>query len=675
MDEIQQELEALKKKISYHNQRYYILDDPEISDAEYDNLFQRLLEIETKYPNLLTPDSPSQKVGSKPQESFSQVSHRLPMLSLENGFDEKDIRDFDARVRKLLKDNYLCNYVVEPKMDGLAVEIVYEKGRLVSASTRGDGYVGENITPNIKTIPAVPQKLIKQEGSVPIPELLEIRGEAYMEIAAFTELNKTRLDQGLPAFANPRNAAAGSIRQLDPKITAERPLNFYCYGTGEISGLTFRTHLELLDALDSLGLRINKQHVKEFHDLQSVINYCRQLEVERMGLPYEIDGAVIKVNVLDLQERLGQKSRSPRWALAFKFKPTQATTRIIKIDVQVGRTGALTPVAWLEPVEVGGVIVSRATLHNQEEIEKKDIRENDTVIIQRAGDVIPEVVKVITTNRTGVENAFHMPSACPACGTAVEKKEGEVVVRCPNAACPAQVRERLIHFVSKGAMNIDGLGEKIIGQLIARGLAQEPADLFKLNHEDLLKLDKIEQKSADNLMKAIEISKDTTLAKFIYSLGIRHVGEHIAELLAEYLGDLERLITASREELLNIREIGPQIAESVVSFFSDDSNIRQIRGMINGGLRLKSSTIQGDALGGKVFVITGVLKTLSRSQAKDFIDSNGGRLASAISRGTDYLVTGESPGTKLQKARELGIPILDEKAFLDLLKQPEGKIG
>jgi DNA ligase (NAD+) len=675
MDEIQQELEELKKKISYHNQRYYILDNPEISDAEYDRLFQRLLEIEKKYPNLLTPDSPSQKVGSKPQEFFSQVSHRRPMLSLENGFDEKDIRDFDARVRKLLKDKYLCNYVVEPKMDGLAVEIVYEQGRLVSASTRGDGYVGENITPNIKTIPSVPQKLIAQEGAAPIPELLEIRGEAYMEIAAFTELNKTRLNHGLPAFANPRNAAAGSIRQLDPKITAERPLNFFCYGTGEINGLTVRTHLELMVALESLGLRVNKHYIKEFHDLQSVIDYCRRLEVERMDLPYEIDGAVIKVNDLDLQERLGQKSRSPRWALAFKFKPTQATTRIIKIDVQVGRTGALTPVAWLEPVEVGGVIVSRATLHNQEEIEKKDIRENDTVIIQRAGDVIPEVVKAITTIRTGVEQVFHMPSACPVCGTAVEKKEGEVVVRCPNSACPAQVRERMIHFVSKGAMNIDGLGEKILGQLIDRKLAQEPADLFRLSHEDLLKLDKIEQKSADNLMKAIELSKDATLAKFIYSLGIRHVGEHIADLLAEYFGDLEKLMATSREDLLNIREIGPQIAESVVSFFTDDSNIKQIRDMIDGGLRLKRLSVKGDALGGAVFVITGVLKTLSRSQAKDVIESNGGRLASAISSGTDYLVTGESPGTKLQKARELGVTILDEKAFLDLLKQPEEKLG
>jgi len=670
MDEIQNELETLKKQIRYHNQRYYLLDDPEISDAEYDRLFQSLLDIEKRYPHLVTPDSPSQKVGAKPQESFSQVTHRRPMLSLENGFDEKDIRDFDARIRKLLKERYLCNYVVEPKMDGLAVEIVYEKGVLVSASTRGDGYVGENITLNIKTIPSVPQRFIGQHGDLTVPELLEVRGEVYMEIDAFHELNNIRLNQGLPPFANPRNAAAGSIRQLDPKITAERPLNFFCYGTGEINGLIFKTHMELMSALELLGLRVNKQYVKGFYDLEGVVEYCRLMEEKRLGLPYEIDGAVIKVNDLGLQEQLGQKSRSPRWALAYKFKPTQATTRIIKIDVQVGRTGALTPVAWLEPVEVGGVTVSRATLHNQEEIEKKDIRENDTVIVQRAGDVIPEVVKVITTKRTGGEKAFDMPSQCPVCGTKVEKKEGEVVLRCPNSECPAQVRERLIHFVSKGAMNIDGLGEKIIGQLIDRGLVQEPADLFGLDREALLTLDKIEQRSADNLIRAIDQSKGTTLPKFIYSLGIRHVGEHIAELLAGYFGDLEKLLKATRDELLNIREIGPQIAESVVSYFSDDANIENIRRMMESGIRIEGSFFKGDILGEKVFVITGTLTALTRTEAKELIARNGGRLASAVSGGTDYLVAGESPGSKLQKARELGITVLDEKGFLDLLKEP-----
>jgi DNA ligase (NAD+) len=675
MEDAKIELEDLRERIRYHDYRYYVLDDPEISDAEYDRLFKSLLEIEKHNPNLVTPDSPSQRVGAKPQDAFSQVAHGRPMLSLENGFDENDIRDFDSRVRKLLKDIYSCNYVVEPKMDGLAVEIVYENGMLVSASTRGDGYIGENITPNIKTIRAVPQKLITKQGSLTVPELLEVRGEAYMEIKAFEELNRTRLDKGLPAFANPRNAAAGSIRQLDPNVTAERPLNFFCYGTGIVNGLSFKTHMELMGSLESCGLRVNKSYIKEFHDIEKVIDYCRQLEAERPNLAYEIDGAVIKVNDLVLQESLGQKSRSPRWALAFKFKPTQATTRIIKIDVQVGRTGALTPVAWLTPVEVGGVTVSRATLHNQEEIEKKDIREKDTVIVQRAGDVIPEVVKVITASRTGDEQVFRMPSSCPVCGTDIIKKKEEVVFRCPNPNCPAQVRERLIHFVSKGAMDIDGLGEKIIGQLIDREIALEPADLYRLKHEDFLKLDKIEQKSADNLMQAIERSKNATLPKFIFALGIRHVGEHVAELLAERFGDIESIMEATREELLSIKEIGPQIAESVISYFSDESNISSLRRMLEAGVSIKTPSLKGGALEGKSFVITGTLSTMSRTEAKDMIVNNGGRVASAISSSTDYLVSGESPGSKLQKAKELGIPVLDEKEFLDILKQPGEKLG
>lgn len=670
MEDIKKELETLRNKIRYHNQRYYNLDDPEISDAEYDRLFKSLLDIEKRYPDLVTLDSPSQRVGAKPQESFSQVVHRRPMLSLENGFDEKEIRDFDARVQKLLKGLYSCNYIVEPKMDGLAVEMVYEKGVLVSASTRGDGYVGENITPNIRTIRTVPLKLIQHLEQHPVPELLDVRGEAYMEIEAFNELNKLRLTQSLPVFANPRNAAAGSIRQLDPRITRERRLNIFCYGAGEISGLNFKTHMDILNALQSWGLRINKSYIKEFNNLNNVIEYCRQLEQERSGLPYEIDGAVIKVNELGLQEGLGEKSRSPRWALAYKFKPTQETTRIIKIDVQVGRTGALTPVAWLEPVEIAGVTVSRATLHNQEEIEKKDIRENDTVIVQRAGDVIPEVVKVITSKRTGNEKIFQMPSTCPVCGTRIEKRGGEVVVRCPNKGCPAQVRARLIHFVSKGAMDIDGLGEKIIGQMLDRQLVSEAADLFKLKKSDLLQLDKIEQKSADNLLKAIAKSKTTTLPRFIYSLGIRHVGEHIADLLAARYGGIEKFLKATEEELLSINEIGPQIAESMVSYLSDRANTDHIHRLMDEGVCFEdSSSRRGELLAGKVFVVTGTLNTLTRTQAKEIIEKNGGRMASAVSNSTDYLVAGESPSSKLQKARDLGITVLDEKGFLDLLKE------
>ncbi|MBN1627875.1 MAG: NAD-dependent DNA ligase LigA [Deltaproteobacteria bacterium] len=669
MDDIRQELEKLKENIRYHNQRYYNLDDPEISDAEYDRLFRTLLDIEKRRPDLVTPDSPSQRVGAEPRESFSQVPHRRPMLSLENGFDEKEIRDFDVRVRKILKDLYACNYIVEPKMDGLAVEMVYERGVLVSASTRGDGYVGENVTPNIRTIRTVPLKLIQRQEEHPVPDLIEVRGEAYMEIAAFNELNKLRLSQGLPVFANPRNAAAGSIRQLDPRITRERRLNMFCYGAGEVSGLKFKTHMDLLNALQSWGLRINKPYIREFSNLDNVIEYCRRLEQERSGLPYEIDGAVIKVNELVLQERLGEKSRSPRWALAFKFKPTQETTRIIKIDVQVGRTGAITPVAWLEPVEIAGVTVSRATLHNKEEIEKKDIRENDTVVVQRAGDVIPEVVKVITSKRTGNEKVFQMPSNCPVCGTKLEKRQGEVVIRCPNKGCPAQVRARLIHFVSKGAMDIEGLGEKIIGQLLDREMIREAADLFKLKKTDLLKLDKIEQKSADNLLKSIEKSKKTTLPRFIYSLGIRHVGEHIADLLGARYRDIEKFLTATEEELLSVKEIGPQIAESVISYLSDIENRDHIGRLLDEGIVFQDSSPRGELLAGKAFVVTGTLGSMSRSEAKEAIERNGGRMASAVSSSTDYLVAGEAPGSKLQKARELGIAILDEKKFLDLLKE------
>jgi DNA ligase (NAD+) len=676
MDKVIRELEELREKIRYHDNRYYVLDDPEISDAEYDRLFQVLLDIENRYPELVTPDSPSQRVGSKPQESFSQVNHRRPMLSLENGFDEKEIRDFDARVQKLLRDQYRCNYVVEPKMDGLAVEIVYEKGFLMSASTRGNGYIGENITPNIKTIQTVPLKLIQHQEHFPVPDLLEVRGEAYMEIEAFNELNKLRLNQDLPTFANPRNAAAGSIRQLDPQITRERRLNMFCYGSGGISGFKFKTHMSLLNALQSWGFMINKSYIKEFYNLEGVIEYCRRLEQERAGLPYEIDGAVIKVNDVGLQEQLGQKSRSPRWALAFKFKPTQEATRIIKIDVQVGRTGALTPVAWLEPVEIGGVTVRRATLHNQEEIEKKDIREMDTVIVQRAGDVIPEVVKSVPSKRDGSEKRYIMPSRCPACGAEAIRRKGEAVLRCPNVNCPAQVKASLKHFVSKGAMDIDGLGDKIVSQMLDKGLIKEESDLYSLGFDDLIRLDKVEQKAANNLLRAIEKSKKTTLPRFIYALGIRHVGEHVAELLARHFGTLERLREATLEEIqydkargTGVKGIGEIIAQSVVSYFEEDSNRECIERLLRSGIQFERSVSLNSApLEGKIFVITGTLSSMKRSDAKELIARHGGRLSSSMTKGTDYLVVGESPGSKVQKAADLGISILNEKQFLELFK-------
>jgi len=668
VEKIQEEIERLRELIRHHNQRYYVLDDPEISDAEYDRLFQRLLALEKEYPELVTPDSPTQRVGGEPRTGLMQVKHRLPMLSLENAFNDEDIRDFDSRVRKFAKEEGPVQYAVEPKIDGLAVELVYEKGRLAVASTRGDGYTGEDVTANAKTILAIPLKLKSMSGERPVPKLLEVRGEIYMEIEAFRALNRERADQGLPPFANPRNAAAGSIRQLDPRITAKRPLNMFCYGVGELSGLTFETYYALMLALQDWGLRVNRPHIRVCDTVEDVIEYCHRLEETRGQFAFEIDGAVIKVNRLDLQAGLGEKSRSPRWATAFKFKAVQETTRIVNIEVQVGRTGALTPVAHLEPVEVGGVVVRRATLHNQDEITRKDIREGDTVVIQRAGDVIPEVVKAIASHRTGNEKPYVMPDACPVCGSKVERKEGEAVSRCPNPACPAQVRASLNHFVSKGAMDIDGLGDKILGQLLERGMIHDEADIYKLTINDLLKLDKIEQKSATNLMQAIEKSKQTTLARFIYALGIRHVGEHVSQLLAIHFLTLENFQKATRNELLSVKGIGEEIADSILSFFEDPSNRDLIERLLTSGIRFEEMTRpEPSPIEGKTFVLTGSLETLKRAEAKDLIVSRGGRVSSTVSRNTDYVVVGLSPGSKLQKARAFGVATIDEAALLHLL--------
>ncbi|HDZ23787.1 MAG TPA: NAD-dependent DNA ligase LigA, partial [Desulfobacteraceae bacterium] len=469
-------------------------------------------------------------------------------------------------------------------------------------------------------------------------------------------------------FANPRNAAAGSIRQLDPRITAKRPLNMFCYGVGELSGLTFETYYALMLALQDWGLRVNRPHIRVCDTVEDVIEYCHRLEETRGQFAFEIDGAVIKVNRLDLQAGLGEKSRSPRWATAFKFKAVQETTRIVNIEVQVGRTGALTPVAHLEPVEVGGVVVRRATLHNQDEITRKDIREGDTVVIQRAGDVIPEVVKAIASHRTGNEKPYVMPDACPVCGSKVERKEGEAVSRCPNPACPAQVRASLNHFVSKGAMDIDGLGDKILGQLLERGMIHDEADIYKLTINDLLKLDKIEQKSATNLMQAIEKSKQTTLARFIYALGIRHVGEHVSQLLANHFLTLENFQKATRNELLSVKGIGEEIADSILSFFEDPSNRDLIERLLTSGIRFEEMTRpEPSPIEGKTFVLTGSLETLKRAEAKDLIVSRGGRVSSTVSRNTDYVVVGLSPGSKLQKARAFGVATIDEAALLHLL--------
>ncbi len=666
-EDIIQEIEHLSEQIKYHNHRYHVLDNPEITDSEYDKLFSRLQLLERENPELINPDSPTQKVGATPLKTFDAVRHNQPMLSLENAFNDEEVREFDARLRRLNSNNSSIEYVVEPKMDGLAIELVYKDGKLFVASTRGDGYTGENVTANIKTISTVPQNLVNSSGKDDTPRLLEVRGEVYMEKKDFEALNRARLSEELTLFANPRNAAAGSLRQLDPEVTKKRNLNMFCYGTGIVNDYKVDTYYEVMLFLNGLGLRVNREHMKICSSIDEVIEQCHYLEINRDEFPFEIDGAVIKVNNLKLQDKFGIKTRSPRWALARKFKPVQVMTKIKNIEVQVGRTGALTPVALLDPVEVGGVTVKRATLHNREEIEKKDIRIFDTVIIQRAGDVIPEVVESIKSKRTGEEREFIFPDKCPVCGSAVLKKENEVVIRCPNKKCPAQMNAGLKHFVSKGAMDIDGLGEKIITQLIDRGFISQGVDIYRLTMEKLLQLDKIEEKSANNILAAISKSKKTTLAKFIYALGIRHVGEHIASLIAEHFRTIDAITEADEDVLLSIKEVGPQIAESIVSYFSDEANISHIDSLINEGIQFEGTLYNGKSpVAGKTIVVTGTLNRMKRDEIKDFIIRNGGRVASSVGKGTDMLLAGDDPGSKLDKARELGIQIIDEAGFFNM---------
>ena len=666
-EDIKTEIEELRETIRYHNNRYHVLDDPEISDSEYDQMFRRLLLLENENPEFASPDSPTQRVGASPLKTFDAVRHSQPMLSLENAFSDEDIKEFDTRLKKLNPDSYPIEYTVEPKMDGLAVELVYEYGKLTVASTRGDGYTGENVTANIRTILTVPLNLVSLTGEEKIPRHIEVRGEVYMEKKDFDNLNMSRKSDELPLFANPRNAAAGSLRQLDPKVTAKRRLNMFCYGTGLVSDYSADTYYDTMLFLQRLGLRVNRPNIRICSSIDEVVEYCRYLEQNRDDFPFEIDGAVIKVNRLVLQEKFGLKTRSPRWAVAYKFKPVQAVTKIKNIEVQVGRTGALTPVAYLDPVVIGGVTVRRATLHNQEEIDKKDIRISDTVLIHRAGDVIPEVVESIKSERTGIEMMFKIPEKCPVCNTPVVKKENEAVARCPNRKCLAQLHGSLRHFVSKGAMDIEGLGDKLITQLIEKGFIRKGVDIYRLDRARLLQLDKIEEKSANNILGAIETSKKTTLAKLIYALGIRHVGEHVAAVIADHFKSISAIQEAGENELLSINEIGPQIAESVISYFSDESNRVHIKNLIDEGVQFEEvKTLKESPVAGKTVVVTGSLNRMKRDEFKDFIQINGGRLSSSVGKGTDILVLGENPGTKLDKARDLGIEIIEEGNFFKM---------
>ncbi len=663
----QAKVEELRKEIEYHNYRYYVLDDPEISDAEYDRLMRELIELESAYPELVEPNSPSQRVGAPPLTEFSSVAHTIPMLSLANAMTADEVVEFDKRVKKLLAVPHV-EYVMEVKIDGLAVELVYESGSFSLGSTRGDGYTGEDITQNLKTIKSIPMRLIKSPGMA-VPERLEVRGEIYIGKEEFRELNKRRELSGKPLFANPRNAASGSVRQLDPKITAGRRLNIFCYAAGEITGVTFETHSQFLGQLKKWGFRVNP-YTKLCKSLDDLISYYNYIHDIRETIPYEIDGTVIKVNRLDYQEALGTVSRSPRWAIAFKFEAHEEITKIEDIFVGVGRTGALTPVALLEPVMVSGVEVSRATLHNEDEIRRKDIMVGDTVVVSRAGDVIPEVVRVIKEKRTGSERPFVMPDTCPVCGEAVIRPPGEAIRRCVNINCPAQIKGSIEHFASKRAMDIDGLGEKLVEQLVDKRFIKDISDLYYIKKEELLNLDRMAEKSAQNIIAAINASKKRPLARFIYGLGIRHVGEHIAGLLADRFKDIHRLEAAKEEELLNIPEVGPEVSNSITTFFKDDKNRKSIERILKAGLVFEHERGGSKPLQGLTFVFTGSLKSMKRDKARQTAEALGAKTSSSISKKVNFVVAGEEAGSKLDKAKELGLSIIDEEEFLRKIQKP-----
>jgi len=661
-----QEIEALRQELNEANYRYYILDDPTLSDADYDRKLRRLAELEAALGEPVPPDSPTQRVGAKPAKGFAPVTHTVPMLSLENGFGLDEVREFEGRIRRFLDISDSIAYLCEPKIDGLAVELVYRNGLLNSASTRGDGFVGEDVTNNVRTIRQVPLQLRGQP-----PDLVEARGEVYIAKSELKRLNEERLADGQTPYANPRNLAAGSLRQLDPSITASRPLRLFCYGVGQTSQPLADTQSGLLAAMSDLGLPV-VQEARLCPNLEAAADYCSEMERRRHEFIYEIDGAVITVNELALQRRLGEKSRSPRWALAFKFAADQEATTVREIEVSVGRTGTLTPVALLEPVNVSGVTVSRASLHNQDEVQRKDIRPGDRVLVQRAGEVIPEVVKVLDPDRTGRAEPFQMPEFCPVCGSKVVQLEGEVAIRCPNLACPARVKESLVHFVSKAGLDIEGLGPKLIDQLVEKGLVKDPADLFGLTRDDLLGLERMADKSADNLIEALDKAKKPLLARLIFGLGIRHVGESLAQTLAEEFSSLKNLSLADEKRLLAIEAVGKGVAQSLLSFFSTPANQNLLHRLEESGVRPEApqpKTEIDSPLFGKTMVLTGGLESMTRAEAKARIQAAGGKLASSVSRNTDFLVAGHEPGSKLTKARELGIEILDEENFLAKLRQ------
>ena len=656
----------LRTKLNDHNFRYYVLDDSVISDSQYDELLRELQSLEEAHPKLITPDSPSQRVGASPLSAFGSITHRQPMLSLGNAMNTDELVAFMDRIKNGLDTEKNVEMIAEPKLDGLGVELVYENGLFIHGSTRGDGFTGEDITQNLKTIGAIPLSLRTENRES--PDLLEVRGEVFMTLSGFKKLNEERQAEGLPTFANPRNAAAGSLRQLDSAITATRPLSIYCYDSGEISGPSFGTHIDFLNALKEWGFPVNPES-SIVESTSDMIDFHARLESKRNDLPYEIDGTVFKVNRTDQRNALGIRSRSPRWAIAGKFKAQQVTTLVNDIIPSLGRTGAVTPVAYLEPVNVGGVVVTHATLHNQDEIDRKDVRIGDTVWIQRAGDVIPEVVKVVIEKRPKSASPYQLPSECPACGHDVYRPEGEAVARCQNLSCPAQVKGRITHFVSKMALDIEGLGEKLVNQLVEKKLIQTVDDIFKLTYDNLVNLERMADKSANNILSAIGDAKQTTFARFIYALGIRNVGAHLSKVLEKsFSGDIKKFMSASKEDLEAIDEVGPIVAETIIRFWSDCTNVDVVESCLSLGIQFES--VEGpksQILEGKTIVFTGALTQFSRNEAKDMAEAHGGRASGSVSKKTDFLVAGPGAGSKLKKAEDLGITVLSEEEFLELI--------
>jgi DNA ligase (NAD+) len=666
---IRDRLERLREEIRRHDYLYYVKDRPEISDSEYDRLFQELVALEQAHPDLVTPDSPTQRVGAPPLEELGKVAHERPMLSLDSLVDPADVMAFDQRMKRELGTDRV-EYTVEPKFDGLSVELVYDEGMFVRGATRGDGLVGEDVTLNLRTIRSLPLQLRVESRP---PAHLVVRGEVYMRLDDFHALNRRMTERGEEAFANPRNAAAGSLRQLDSRITAERPLVVTCYEAMVVEGLILGSHWEELEAIARWGLPI-PEHRRRCATIEEVMAFHREIEQQRDRLPYEIDGVVVKVNHRDWQERLGAKSRSPRWAIAYKFAPRKEITIVQDIVVSVGRTGTLTPLALLRPVEVGGVTISRATLHNADEVARKDIRVGDTVKVERAGDVIPAVAERVPVPGERRSAPFSMPDRCPVCGAAVAR-EGAYFYCTGQAACPAQLKGAIEHFASKAALNIEGLGKKTVAQLVDRGLVRDLADLYSLTREQLLTLDGFADRSAALLLEAIDRSRTVSLDRFLVGLGIRHVGQHIAKVLAREFGSLAAILAADRERFQAVKEIGPEISASLVSYFQEPSNRRVIERLLERGLSIQpvegGISVPTLPLAGKVFVFTGGLSRLAREDAKALVERLGATVSSSVSKKTSYVVAGAEPGTKLDRARELGVEILTEGEFLDLVQRQE----